>query len=237
MGLACFIIMLGCRTDTIDKERLNRSGNLQADTARQKKAASSLLAPRIEYAALAKRADKLREELPEEYTVIVQPPFVVIGDEASSIVRERSTATVKWAVSQLKSNFFEKDPSAIFEIWLFKDSQSYYRNAAERWGVRPDTPFGYASSFDRVLVMNISTGGGTLVHEIVHPFIDSNFADCPAWFNEGLASLYEQSAERDGKIVGLPNWRLEGLKKAILSNQLPSFHQLMTTTTDASTVN
>ena len=34
--------------------------------------------------------------------------------------------------------------------------------------------------------MNISTGGGTLVHEIVHPFIEANFPACPPWLNEGL---------------------------------------------------
>ena len=42
--------------------------------------------------------------------------------------------------------------------------------------------------------MNIATGGGTLVHEIVHPFMAANFEQCPSWFNEGLGSLYEQSA-------------------------------------------
>ena len=40
-------------------------------------------------------------------------------------------------------------------------------------------------------IMNIATGGGTLVHEIVHPYVEANFPGCPAWFNEGLGSLYE----------------------------------------------
>ena len=75
--------------------------------------------------------------------------------------------------------------------------------------------------------MNIATGGGTLVHEIVHPFMEANFPDCPPWFNEGLGSLYEQSAERNGAIRGLTNWRLSGLKKVIQSGKLPSFKKLM----------
>jgi len=79
--------------------------------------------------------------------------------------------------------------------------------------------------------MNISTGGGTLVHEIVHPFIESNFPDCPSWFNEGLASLYEQCGESRGKIVGYTNWRLEGLKKAIAQDAVPPFQELCSTTT------
>jgi len=77
--------------------------------------------------------------------------------------------------------------------------------------------------------MNVSTGGGTLVHEIVHPFMAANFPACPAWFNEGLASLYEQSAERDGHIVGLTNWRLRGLQRAIRSGTVPSLKELLHT--------
>ena len=77
--------------------------------------------------------------------------------------------------------------------------------------------------------MNIATGGGTLVHEIVHPFIEANFPGCPAWFNEGLGSLYEQCAEREGRMVGLPNWRLKGLQRAIRAGALPSFKTLCST--------
>ena len=51
-------------------------------------------------------------------------------------------------------------------------------------------------------MMNIGTGGGTLVHEIVHPFVAANFPHCPPWFNEGLGSLYEQCGEEDGRIHG-----------------------------------
>jgi hypothetical protein len=91
---------------------------------------------------------------------------------------------------------------------------------------RPGTPYGYYSRKDRALVMNISTGGGTLVHEIVHPFIESNFPDAPAWLNEGLGSLYEQCDERDGHIYGNTNWRLAGLQSAIEENVVPSFAEL-----------
>ncbi len=81
--------------------------------------------------------------------------------------------------------------------------------------------------------MNIETGGGTLVHEIVHPFIEANFPDCPAWFNEGLGSLYEQSGEQDGHIYGYTNWRLPGLQSAISARAVPTFKTLTATTTQA----
>jgi hypothetical protein len=59
--------------------------------------------------------------------------------------------------------------------------------------------------------------------------VKTNFAggpEAPPWFNEGLGSLYEQSAEVGGRIVGLTNWRLEGLQRAIRARRVPSFASL-----------
>jgi hypothetical protein len=64
------------------------------------------------------------------------------------------------------------------------------------------------------------------VHEIVHPYVEADFPDAPAWLNEGLGSLFEQSAEREGHIVGLTNWRLAGLKGALSRGEVPSFDKL-----------
>ncbi len=140
--------------------------------------------------------------------------------------------TVQWAVDHLKKDYFTADPADILDIWLFRDGNSYEEHAEKLFGSKPTTPYGYYSHQDKALVMNISTGGGTLVHEIVHPFIASNFPECPSWFNEGLASLYEQAAERDGHIVGLTNWRLKGLQQAIGKGTVPPFKTLSSTSTN-----
>jgi hypothetical protein len=171
----------------------------------------------------------LRAKVPEGFTVVVEPPFVVIGDEEPAMVRRRARETVRWAAERLKALYFEKDPNKILDIWLFKDDASYERHAREIFGDDPTTPFGYFSQTHGALIMNIRTGGGTLVHELVHPFVAANFPECPAWFNEGLGSLYEQSAERDGQIVGLTNWRLKGLQETIRAGKTPSFKALTAT--------
>jgi hypothetical protein len=160
------------------------------------------------------------------FAVIVQKPFVVIGDESPRIVQQRAQDTVKWAVDHLKQDFFTKDPEAILEVWLFQDEASYNQNTKLLFGDTPTTPFGYYSPTHKALIMNIGTGGGTLVHEIVHPFIETNFPACPAWLNEGLGSLYEQCGEEDGHIHGYTNWRLPGLQRAIKAGTVPSFKTL-----------
>jgi hypothetical protein len=176
----------------------------------------------------SRHVEQLKKKLPSsDFTIVIQPPFVVIGDESANVVKEHSERTVKWAVDKLKQDYFSKDPKEILDIWLFKDATSYERNAMALFGAKPTTPYGYYSSSHKALIMNISTGGGTLVHEIVHPFIEANFPNCPPWLNEGLGSLYEQSGEVDGHIHGYTNWRLPGLQKAIEAGQLPSFKTLL----------
>jgi hypothetical protein len=176
--------------------------------------------------------EQLKKKLPKGFSVVIEKPFVVIGDEPLPTVQRRARDTVRWATQRLKAEYFDKDPADILDVWLFKDKDSYERYTREIFKDTPGTPYGYYSYEHKALIMNISTGGGTLVHEIVHPFVHANFPACPAWFNEGLGSLYEQSSERDGRIVGLTNWRLAGLQKAIREKRVPAFKDLCATTSN-----
>jgi hypothetical protein len=169
----------------------------------------------------------LKRRLPSnQFTIVVEPPFVVVGDGGRAAVESSARGTVKWAVDLLKRDYFAKDPEEILDVWLFKDAESYEKYRTALFGPGPDTPYGYYSAQHKALVMNISTGGGTLVHEIVHPFVAANFPECPAWLNEGLGSLYEQSGEQDGHIRGFTNWRLPGLQKAIREGRVRPFKDL-----------
>ncbi len=186
------------------------------------------------YASPFTRADfeahcaRLKQKIPRGFTIVIQKPFVVIGDEPALTVKLRAERTIKWAVDMLKQDYFKKDPEAIIDIWLFKDNKSYYKYSKKIFSTGPTTPYGFYLENEKALIMNIETGGGTLVHEIVHPFIRSNFPECPPWLNEGLASLYEQCGERESHIYGYTNWRLKGLQSAIKENLVPSFEMLCT---------
>ncbi|MCP4674462.1 MAG: M1 family metallopeptidase [Deltaproteobacteria bacterium] len=169
----------------------------------------------------------LKTWIPRGFKVFIQKPFVVIGNDSKQEVRRRARGTVKWAVEHLKKDYFAKDPDHIIDIWIFRDGPSYRKFAKELFGHTPDTPYGYYSESDKAMIMNIGTGGGTLIHEIVHPFMAANFPNCPPWFNEGMGSLYEHSGFRNGSIWGLTNWRLTGLRQAIRRNMVPSFEVLM----------
>jgi len=170
----------------------------------------------------------LKKRLPgPEFVITVEEPFVVVGDLPLPQLQGHARQTVGWAVAHLKRMYFERDPKQIVDIWLLRDADSYAHYVPILTGSDPVTPYGFYIPKLQGLYMNIQTGGGTLVHELVHPFIESNFPQCPPWFNEGLASLYEQCGERQGKMVGYTNWRLEGLQQAIHQGTLGGFPELM----------
>jgi hypothetical protein len=176
----------------------------------------------------ARHVEQLSKKLPSgEFEIIVERPFVVVGDGGRGAVEGHARDIVRWAVDMLKRDFFARDPERILDVWLFKDSASYRENARRLFGREPSTPYGYYSPAHGALVMNIETGGGTLVHEIVHPFVEANFPGCPPWLNEGLGSLYEQSGEQDGHIRGYTNWRLPGLQRAARRGRLTPFRKLL----------
>ena len=180
-------------------------------------------------AELTAHAQSLRKRYADQgFTITIEPPFVVIGDESTEMVRRRSEQTVRWAVDRLQRDYFPIAPDHVITIWLFKDRKSYESNTQRIFNEKPHTPFGYYASRHNALIMNIATGGGTLVHEIVHPLMAANFPECPAWFNEGLGSLYEQCRDKDGRIHGTTNWRLEGLQRAIQNDRALDFNTLCT---------
>lgn len=188
---------------------------------------ASLLTATPDYAAhIAAQRVKYGEAV-NDLVAVVEPPFVVWGDAGELQVQRSAKHTVRWAVQHLEKQFFPRRPAGVFDIFLFKDARSYRWHAKALWNEVPSTPYGYASSVNRALVMDISTGGGTLVHEMVHPYVDANFPNAPTWINEGLASLFEQSAERDDQMVGLTNWRLAGLKDAFQDEKVKRFADLV----------
>jgi Peptidase_C39 like family/Protein of unknown function (DUF1570) len=175
----------------------------------------------------------LKERLGPAFSVVLEPPFVVAGDEPEATVRAHAEDIVSWARDSLEADFFTVEPKRILDVLLFKDARSYRKKAIELFHAEPTTPYGYYSSEHGALVMNIATGGGTLVHEIVHPFVEVDFPEAPAWLNEGLGSLFEQSDVRDGHIIGRTNWRLPALQEAIAKRRLVSLEALVRTDTHA----
>lgn len=179
----------------------------------------------------ATTGERLRNALGDECAVIVRPPFIVAGDLSSEQLGEWHDRTVAPATRALTRSYFRKSPTMPVTVLLFSGEASYNHYAKALFGDENVSVYGYYQPRRRTLVMNISTGGGTLVHELTHALIDFDFPAVPDWFNEGLASLYEQCRflPDDRGLEGLPNWRLAGLQEAVRQGRLGSMERLMTT--------
>lgn len=178
-------------------------------------------------------AAKLRDRLDDSLRLVVRPPFVIAGDLSESELDAWHTDTIQPAAAAMAARYFDVPPSAPITVLLFSEEASYNLYARRLFADVGISVYGYYRPVERTLVMNIGTGGGTLVHELTHALMASDFPDVPEWFNEGLASLHEQCRFRQSPqgpwIEGLPNWRLAALREAVQEGRLASLEQLATT--------
>ena len=157
--------------------------------------------------------------------------MIVAGDLDEKQLAAWHHDTIGPAAQAMANRYFRRSPDAPITVLLFSGEGSYNLYAEKLFGDRNVSIYGYYKPQERVLVMNIATGGGTLVHELTHALADFDFPKIPDWFNEGLASLHEQCRFRhddDGPwIEGLENWRLPALQKAIRKGRARPLKELI----------
>lgn len=187
--------------------------------------------PRTEEDTL-KVCEEIRRELGDDTQVerVEDFFFVASNDTTQSFVQYK--ATIARVYRYLYEDYFLRRPEKPIRVYLFKDKTTYDIYCRSTYDKPPSTPYGFYMSRERKMVMNISTGTGTLAHELVHPLLAEDFPGVPSWFNEGFASLFEQSGERGGKMVGFVNWRLPKLKQMLKIGKGVPLSDLMKTTTE-----
>jgi hypothetical protein len=119
-------------------------------------------------------------------------------------------------------------PQQLIAIYLLDDVGTLRRFAARFHGLEiSSSTIGY-SFVDDGSVAGVIPGQqiGTLVHELFHLLVRSNFGDIPAWLDEGLASLYEVSEISGGVVLGRDNWRRQVLSEH--RHERPSLRRLVT---------
>ncbi len=217
------LLLLGCTTEWSDVR-------LEAPHVVQRLPPGELTLPSptpgVDAAQLAQAVRRVKAVAPVNATIRIVPPFVLVGDEPEATVDARA-ALLDRTLTLFRADYFDVELDEPWEIWLFRDADSYRRNTYSLFNQYPTTPYGFADGNHRALVMNIATGGGTLVHELAHPYINAGIPWVPTWFNEGFASLFEQVGEEDGHLVGYLNWRLPTLQLHIEAGDVPDLAAFM----------
>ncbi len=187
----------------------------------------------------AQRLEKLVAEqtaatqklLTDDLAMVVHSPFIIAGNYSREKLTSYYTDLIQPSAAALGRMYFESKPDTPIVVWLFREEKSYAYHAERLYGDKNVSVYGYYKPDKRALVMNLNTGGGTLIHELTHALAVYDFPGQPDWFNEGLASLYEQSTFRgrgdEMQLIGLANWRLPKLQEAITAKQLPRLTAMM----------
>ena len=76
--------------------------------------------------------------------------------------------TVEACAKALWKGFFDKKPDHPIKVYLFRGEAVYEKSVPKLAGFKPRTPYGFYLPSSEALMMNIDTGGGTLVHEMTH---------------------------------------------------------------------
>ncbi len=174
--------------------------------------------PEPEKKALEKVQAEIKTGLPDTgFKYATVGPWVIATDLNKSGLQGVVDSTISIFGAAIQRQLFTKKPrTKPVKVYLFKDYKSYLYYNHKLFEEKPGTPYGFYSRSKNALVMNIGTGGGTLLHEMVHAMAEADYPDIPAWLNEGLGSLFEASHRTArGRVIGVTNWRLRGLKKAL----------------------
>lgn len=174
----------------------------------------------------------LRNLLNEDFIIKGHSSFVIVSNLSETETNNIILNTIQKTEECFYNDYFEIKPGELVTIFLFKDDKTYTYWADELYDDKDLSPYGYYKPSKKTMLMNIATGGGTLVHELTHAFVRYDFPDIPSWFNEGLGSLYERCSLSGGNIIGYINWRLPGLQKAIKNKTYSSLEKLVSTSDD-----
>lgn len=106
-------------------------------------------------------------------------------------------------------------------VWLYTSERALARGTKEHLLYQQELPgLGFYDFQTRAIVLRTDAAGlGTLSHELLHVFVESDYPDAPEWLNEGLASLFEVADfSVDGGIHFGASFRLQTLRDALAAH-------------------
>jgi hypothetical protein len=172
-------------------------------------------------------AERWRERLPPTLSVEAGKRFVVVGDIASDELEFVTRELLEPASDALEHMYFDRVPRRVVTVWLLDGEASYKSYADTYLNHVSRSTYGYYAPKKRAIVLNYAMGAGTAVHEMVHAYVRASFPRAPSWFDEGLASLYEESELSDEELRGRVNWRLPPLQRALAEGTAPRLRDVM----------
>jgi hypothetical protein len=190
-------------------------------------AADPLQSPLV--AACQRAREEVMRKLGTQFASIVHTPFVIVGDLEAPRLERIYRETIVPSKRALAIAFFDRPPDKPVTIVLLSGDDAYERGVYALEGRRRAAYAGFYERKERRLVINLDTGEGTLAHELTHALAHFDFPEMPEWFDEGLASLFEESRFSEDRlhITGRGNWRSRDLLPALKDGTLRPLESLI----------
>lgn len=115
-------------------------------------------------------------------------------------------------------SFFARRPDRPVVVELVHSAAAFAQSCNGRFESGCERDLGGYSRSTRSILVNVGPGLPTIAHELIHPLVQTDFPRAPAWFEEGLAALFEKPVfSPPGEIHGASNWRYESIALALAS--------------------
>ncbi len=173
-------------------------------------------------------ANRLRQNLPAEFQIVIRAPFVIAGDLPSSRLQKVHSEVLGPVSRALQNTYFQTPPREPVTI-VVCSTEDRFRRLAKAWDGHLNAGYhGYYQRDKRRILLDLEAGNGSLAHELTHALTHADCEDLPEWFDEGLGALHEEATYTTNgqQLIGLPNWRCRLTRQAALANKLPKLSQL-----------
>ena len=155
--------------------------------------------------------------------------FIIAASTGSTLkTLEKTALYLERYLGFLEREYGVGLPSTYITLYLVNTSDELSKLGEQLHGMKVGrATFGYSFRDDMSVLAAVSPGfgPGTIMHELFHLAVRSQFGDIPQWMDEGLASLYQVSRFDGDRVSGIPNWRGKVLKR--LESKRPTLRQLV----------
>ena len=170
-------------------------------------------------------------QIPDGMSITKYKQFVIFSDMNDELTFKLIENDVRFTIEAMTNNYVNKLPDVVTPIYLFEQFDNYKKFVLDNYDIDEDdiSPYGFYKISKNVIVVRYVTWKGSIIHEITHRFIRSDFPEAPSWFDEGFASLNEKATFKNGNLIGEFSYRIIPLRRAINENTYTGLKHLMET--------
>lgn len=131
--------------------------------------------------------------------------FVLVAMDAAPTFTQ-ATAYMRRVLTRYFVDRFDTIPSKAAYIVLFSSYDTFDKYSRQHYGIGGTENLGGYDRDRREIIVDVSAGEpslGSIGHELAHVILDEDFVLAPRWFNECVATVFEQPRwDEDGSLHG-----------------------------------